>query len=1515
MASDRRLGAVFWELRAKTEFLQKDLNDAERQFGKLSKFVLDNPVAAIGGVATALAGVAIAAARMAETVERNLARVSVATKGSADDVRALGQRIAQLSESTGRSQADLSDAAIAAAKTAESVNATGQRLAAALQLSTVTGTDLKETINSLDQVMDLFQISSSDAGKAVAELFVAARGKAPIGELFDALKTVAPEINKLKLDLPTAARALLQFSDQTGNSSKAIKKAFADFAEQGERGRIEIEKLAAAIPTAANPTAELAKAFNDVNDNASNAAQRLREQFNARLIELGTQILPAVNAGMQQLLRLFGADSTFNTKNIQNAVAELRSFGSEADGLFTASASGSQAAGRAVLLLADAVKNGQVALSDFDREGLAALQTRVQFFQDARYFDPEQLNQLRTLQRELQNARTALDAPKTGGRAGGNTGPTAAEIAAAQAAAEAAAKAQRDLEQGFADLFAKASEGSLSLGDFDKAVRELGDKFADTKNKTAGLTARFNELKAQSGGVRQALEIIRADKAALEFQKLRDALLPEAFRDFAVTIAALRDELTQKGITGDAADEIVRLTTLMHDATTAATELDRQIAVIGQSGLSPMQQAGLLLEKQRDLEAELLGVRGQGQTQDVQRAQINAQILKINQALDALGEKNAGNLKAAEVASNGLAEGLANAGQAALGIATAILGADNATTRAIAGAAQLAQSFRDIGKLASEAGGLSNLLSSGSGIVSALPAIGGIIGGVGAIATLFKSPGESPAQKLQRQTLEENNKRLRELRDGLVDAFSITSGGGKAATILNTDLSKTQLVNGVPTVTGGRDIKDILAELDKAGVGLADIKKIAKDLNVEFAHDVPSLAELAQLQAKIYENLQAVYKRFNESLAGQLSLLELRARIDPEAFKGINGLIERLKVLSADKTGSPLFKDVLALVQSGDLEGARRKLKEIFNLFAEGKLDPKLLGGIDPKDFLEFITQILEGINDATPEIKSAVEQFSDAFDALKALFDAGVIDARDFLNSLKLVFKDKFPEIFSQLDFSSLDAFKKSVGKIIQGFASDGVLTDAEKSQIQFLGLLTNAFEGTIAATDQLVDSVTALRDKFHLFDESAIEQFSDLVDAFKKKFPELAHLFDGFDVNTESGRDAIKAKIREIYNSLAKDGITESEQAIIDFLTQIFDTVVSASDKAIRDAKDKADAAAARRDNIFANVEAFIQINKITDPIEILKLKLKALAAAFPQLTEQLSHFDVATKEGRDALRAWLKLFLADNPALLEPLAKALGISVDQLRQFLLGLDTALDNTAAHIKTLAEKLQEAFNNANFEIDLSGITDPIQQLIIRAREVAKALPAINAAIGGLDLSTDAGRQAAIAKLVALGRSTTDQAVKDAVIQLLNEIRGIASATTPASQAPSPFEQQQALSLQGSPTATAVQFSLSLDLDRTRNALLRKIEQNTAAIAALYPRLDPSLLLQPPSLGSLGLSRTSGPGGFVFRVEQTNNFGGPLTPSQKAEGIAFTDDMLRRIDEGLRRLKDRDDLSGGATSR
>lgn len=865
-------------------------------------------------------------------------------------------------------------------------------------------------------------------------------------------------------------------------------------------------------------------------------------------------------------------------------------------------------------------------------------------------------------------------------------------------------------------------------------------------------------------------------------------------------------------------------------------------------------------------------------------------------------------------ASQSLAAGFSDALDVALGIATAIDGASASTTRLISGAAQAASGFAKIAELATQAGGLGALFSSGAGIASALPGLGAVVGGVGSlIAALTAKPAVDPLVQQQLRLMAENNQRLADLRDGLSEvALSV---GGRATAAVR-DVAVQQFVpaaegEGGIGGLGERLIPDILQDLRKAGVGLEQLRAIARDFNITLS-DTPTQAELLQLQEAIKS---FTLDKLTKSLQGALTQLDLLARVNPAQYGGLAGILKQIDLFAGPK-GVPAIAEALKGLNLETSEGRAAAIEKLMGLLENvGSLDIGDLGSLNPDEFLQAIVELITGLQEA---VNAPADQFAAALEAFGVAVELGTLTAEEKLNKARDLFATLFPELADSVDTTSADSFKASIQSIIDGFAADGVLTEAEKAQIAVLKQLAGAFDDAAGAGSALVDAFSVLEDRFVIFGTKAADQIAAILDEVTSSdsigknagFALLEGLTEGLDLATEEGRAELQKRAQAIFEALSADGVTADEQAVIDILKRVLGLTKDVASEAADAASDAADAIARlaqerekARQAILDGAEVDIKLNDVTDPVEQLGIRIRALSTAFPELGAVLGEFDTSTQEGRDALEAWIRE-IAGSPEALESLAAAMGVTVDELLSALVGLEEGADAATTKVATLAEKLGAAFDAADFESELEGITDPLEKLRRSAAKVSDVMPELAAIFKQFDLSTAQGRAGAEAALIALGKSTTDADVQRAVLKLLAQIRSVPVVGPSALQGTGGGLSSAAATSANVAAATSI-------TEVTANRLVDLFGRNVVATEGILAALTGSLArtlavpapVTPPVLpsmvtGAFGQSASGAGSGVALSVPITLQFNGNVTTASEDELARLVQQRIYELFQG-----------------
>lgn len=299
-----RLDTLFIEMRANTTDFERGITGVGRELDKLGDFIQKKPVIAASAFASSLLLVGAAATKMAREVDQGIRAATASMpvlQGRTEDMR---QEIERLSRETGKSQASLSEAFAAAAKT----GVTGftqlrDVVQSAVRISEATGEDVIAIIGGLDLALDGFNISASRTTEVGAKLFAIAQGRFGFTELTDAIQPIIPAIKSANVGFDEMVGALGNLLDE-GYSPKQAAKQLKEFAAEGTNGAAKIRELAGDTVSTAEAMERLRVAAQTNREEAGNLSNILRAQLNAELIDLGNEILPTVNAGFAEAIRL-----------------------------------------------------------------------------------------------------------------------------------------------------------------------------------------------------------------------------------------------------------------------------------------------------------------------------------------------------------------------------------------------------------------------------------------------------------------------------------------------------------------------------------------------------------------------------------------------------------------------------------------------------------------------------------------------------------------------------------------------------------------------------------------------------------------------------------------------------------------------------------------------------------------------------------------------------------------------------------------------------------------------------------------------------------------------------------------------------------------------------------------------------------------------------------------------------------------------------------------------------------
>lgn len=1072
MAPSRRLAELYYEISARTDNLSKDLGQAERQFGKLTSFVLKNPVTAMATFAASVAAIGIAAAKAADQVEAPLRRIASLTAGGAEGIGALRAELTLLSRESGRSQAELAAAAEEAAKTESTTAGISANLRAAVRLSEATGADLTTVLQNLDTVLDLFGHSAGQSAEDLALLFSVAKGNAPIGEVFATIQAAGPGIARLGLDLDTVSKALVALGTKLG-SPKAAATEFKKLSQAGQEGKAAIEALAASVTLAADPMKELADAAKAATNNVAGEAARASAEWQATWIDFGRSaraiLLPTLRSLTELLATLRGTVSVgFGQRAFDDLAESIEGATTKARDRFGALTSEFQKASDATQRLSRAFGEGAFSFAGKGAKELEELIVQLISFKQS-LPDVKGFDHVRTALNDLINgaidAKNKLDAidrkPKTAAPLDSD------RIAQAAKDREAALKAANDALDQFRDKQQAAgeagaeftrlqAEGFLNLAQIIGNTVKLIDaeilSITDAVRK-AGKDGGFSEAEIQTAVDTATAHLVAAKNAAQAFNgALAEIRIPPELKDkLAGPLTEIREGLkeTRKalialGVSAADIDEII-----------SREEIERVRALLEGLGLS------------------------------------EAQIRKL-----------VGPLTDAKSAALEAADAIRSIGNAVI----SILGAFNA----------LSQELQDLSR---------GIVNIGAGIadIAGGNLLAGSIGVLGGVADIVKgiTGGDEEAERRHQEA------------QRALDAIEKHTGDLVGRNVTGNQLARASAaVSAIDFgVTSNRFQfnEQVRPTLERLGLSFDELKETAAAFGITLTTSKQSWLDFKAALDAI--DLSALRDTFE----GQLDIGAQRRRITGTE-NAQQELIDTAQALAKFSPEFKKVFEGLDLTVAEDRVIALQRIMETFERALAGEIDLGDLNieqfleglGLSADLIRELMPELGEAFNEALKGLDSFrknVEAFAMSMQGIDLAEQFGALDPDQVLDAKIQAFGKSFADAAGQIDFSSLESFKTTAANLIAGFFADGELTEAERAQINALTALLGAFEAAEAGALSLAATLQAA---FADIDLDAVIFGEGAADTFNKKVGEIG--LGTFDVSTQAGRDAARAALQEL-------------------------------------------------------------------------------------------------------------------------------------------------------------------------------------------------------------------------------------------------------------------------------------------------------------------------------------------------------------------------------------------------
>ncbi len=917
---------AFVSISAETQGLQQGLTLAEKQLGRLAKFIQDHPIAALGSLGTAFLGVSWKATQMAAEVDAGVRALTASVPDVIGRFDLVKDSVRGLSVEYGLSQT----AVLSLMKTVgeggvESADALVQMTKAVLLTNRALGQGeegFAGVAQGLDKILDGFNENAANSEKILAKLFVTAQGKTSLSEMFTVFERLSPLAEKSGLSFDVMAAAVATLIGRGRTAKQVVSELGETFAKEGSAG---LEALAAKSTVASNGLKELEAAAARNSETLPEMNRRLKAELNASLIDFGSVTLPlatkAVHAFTQAISDLTGHTDRVVAAAAVEQMEELAKAAKDSKrGLLelTAGLSLVFTGGESALVpVGEMIRKLQL-YPNLAQVTTDKLQAMVRGFtglaESGRLTAPE-LEKVRGVL-ELLNKAIAERPPAGGGAAAAIDQLTAAEIRAI--------KASKDLTE-------EQRNALLSAKVFSEAQKEQ--------------VARA--VKAATEAARQQLE--KANKIFADIQELGQK--------------AQRDLLTghQKEMADLTAEFEKKITEL------EKTEGSKRVA----------QARGILDQAKRDLVQHWAGI-DQDVVPKITHVQTSTLELKdstedLDDAIAKLRERTVGGTQAdidaakrkAELKQrvDDLIDPIERASQSTADWADKIL----ATADALGiSDDRMRDAVRNIQIIDQAIGDLHDSLSALSGASSIGQGLTGILGAISAGATVIEAVGgvlnslfgDSPETRARKELLRRNTKALEDLTEAEIDRLRAGLPGATFAGLQ--DALRSFLARPVVHGPGApqENQRRLLQDLTAAGVSVSDLEEAARFLNLELRNAATGRIDTAALRLLLKELSGIDFTQIGDSFEAQLRHLEDLIEVgvvDPaEKFGGILDILSKTGSAAPGITKALTGIDVSTEAGREAAAAALRALIAGFDDLTEGDFGQLMQG-----QFTDVIKQLL----------------------------------------------------------------------------------------------------------------------------------------------------------------------------------------------------------------------------------------------------------------------------------------------------------------------------------------------------------------------------------------------------------------------------------------------------------------------------------------------------------------------------------------------------------------------------
>lgn len=559
----------------------------------------------------------------------------------------------------------------------------------------------------------------------------------------------------------------------------------------------------------------------------------------------------------------------------------------------------------------------------------------------------------------------------------------------------------------------------------------------------------------------------------------------------------------------------------------------------------------------------------------------------------------------------------------------------------------------------------------------------------------------------------------------------------------------------------------------------------------------------------------------------------------------------------AERTQSLEVRRLQAAGLSEEADALQRRLDAAEEVRAA---EDELLGAEGLVEYLRALREI-QAAEAAAAAATAAAAAAMNEFSARTRLFG---LSATEALTGLVAVYTQQFARLdglLSGIDVSAeggLEALRTRIRAIFDELAEGGITESEQKlvdALLAILGAAETAADGIESVAERLASALSNLEDDNDILGGSAQERFGRLKKIASGFSNELADILSELDFGDSGSVEGAKTKLRDLYLSLAEDGISEAERPIVDLIRRLLGEIGDVIDEG-QDLTDEklAELAAARKAKRDAASQD-IALGDLTGS-DAFQRTLEGLGERFRNL---LGGFDVTSIDGVESATGALRNLLLQVRNGTIDLSQFGDMTRDEIIDAILELDGSLDDLGDVARDAAAELQRAADaqreftegvdvdylratGQNREADIAVLKAETAEKVRRAKELGVAHSVIDTIIKSGEL-----KLAALDAKYAADASKADSAAPESSASRRSEF--ISSAVTQISS-------EQALRI------TDYLASSLVEQRTARVGIQQLVGLMSAMVSGTIPTLSVPAL--PPSLGAVG--GAAGAGAFVIQV-------------------------------------------------